>query len=400
MASVARDLLPAPLPFPVDGPPGPLAGKARATQRKVHRRRHWQYWCNDGVRTLNELYAGITDEEHRDFSPSQNLCLSALASEYERLGAPPSDLTAAGAFAELCGRPAGYADSEAGPRVSFKPGLAALSPAGGKPITTVDLLPDGDRMMGLDWRRRLLRDSSDAHHLLSELGVAKPYSDPVPVRGKKNYGGFLRNTSDAGMLRFTENLPATVGIFFVGKKDGRQRCIFDTRITNCYFRDPPHADLPTAAAYAKLETTKDAPLYISQGGLKNAFYHLGMFEGLDEYFILPPIEAGAMGITEVDGRAVGAKELVSPRLQVMAMGWTWSLHFCQKVLEELTRRCGVLRELLLNARVADSRLEPSGLRGAAYVDNSATFSHDPIIARETTQRIYDAAMHCCWPALP
>ena len=55
------------------------------------------------------------------------------------------------------------------------------------------------------------------------------------------------------------------------------------------------------------------------------------------------------------------------------------------------RRCGVPRELLLNDRVPDSRLEPSGLRGAAYVDNFATFSHDPIIARETTQRIYDAA---------
>ena len=55
------------------------------------------------------------------------------------------------------------------------------------------------------------------------------------------------------------------------------------------------------------------------------------------------------------------------------------------------RRCGVPRELLLNDCVADSHLEPSGLRGAAYVDYAATFSHDPTIARETTQRIYDAA---------
>ena len=124
------------------------------------------------------------------------------------------------------------------------------------------------------------------------------------------------------MLRFTGNLPATVGVFFVGKKDGRQRCIFDTRITNCYFRDPPRADLPNAAAYAKLETAKDAPFYISQDAtIRTPSTAWACSRAwTSTYFILPPIEAGAMGITEVDGRPVGAKVLVSPRLQVMAMG--------------------------------------------------------------------------------
>ena len=73
------------------------------------------------------------------------------------------------------------------------------------------------------------------------------------------------------------------------------------------------------------------------------------------------------------------------------MGWTWSLYFCQEMLEELMRRCGVPREHLLNDCVADSCLEPSGLCGAAYVNEFATSSHDPIIALETTQRTYDAA---------
>ena len=72
--------------------------------------------------------------------------------------------------------------------------------------------------------------------------------------------------------------------------------------------------------YAKLETTKDAPFYISQGDLKNAFYRLGMFEGLGEYFILPPIEAGAMGIMEVDGRPVGRRSS-SP---FASRSWPWA----------------------------------------------------------------------------
>eukprot|EP00959_Pyramimonas_sp_CCMP1952_P149979 3138347-Pyramimonas_sp.AAC.1 len=47
---------------------------------------------------------------------------------------------------------------------------------------------------------------------------------------------------------------ATVGLFFVKKKHQVQRIIFDARLANCDFMPPPSTHLPSAAAFAKLET--------------------------------------------------------------------------------------------------------------------------------------------------
>ena len=48
-----------------------------------------------------------------------------------------------------------------------------------------------------------------------------------------------------------------LGMFFVRKKDGSQRFIFDTRVANCHFRKPPRTHLPTAAALSSVECSPD-----------------------------------------------------------------------------------------------------------------------------------------------
>ena len=105
---VARELLPAPLPFATNSPPGFLGRLSRPVQRRVQRRSQWQEWRNQGVEALNALYSPLASVARFLANDSQQQCLALLAAEYRKLNAPPSGFSAAGACEELCGRPMGY----------------------------------------------------------------------------------------------------------------------------------------------------------------------------------------------------------------------------------------------------------------------------------------------------
>ena len=44
-----------------------------------------------------------------------------------------------------------------------------------------------------------------------------------------------------------------LGVFFVAKKNGAIRMILDTRVVNCFFKDPPKTQLPSASALTAIE---------------------------------------------------------------------------------------------------------------------------------------------------
>ena len=101
------------------------------------------------------------------------------------------------------------------------------------------LLGEGGSQYGLRWQQLLLRDPDDALRLRAELGVRQPYSDPALVGSGSWYGEFLRQLAGAGLVDYGGLKEATVGLFFVFKKVKTQRIIFDTRLANTNFRDPP-----------------------------------------------------------------------------------------------------------------------------------------------------------------
>eukprot|EP00974_Lingulodinium_polyedra_P008154 775574-Lingulodinium_polyedra.AAC.1 len=63
-------------------------------------------------------------------------------------------------------------------------------------------------------------------------------------------------------------------------------------------------------------------------------------EEMSARFRLPAIKAHVLGLTELDGAAVDEGTFVTPCLTVLPMGWSWSLHYCQRVLS------GVLEDIL------------------------------------------------------
>ena len=94
-----------------------------------------------------------------------------------------------------------------------------------------------------------------------------------------------------GMIRYRRAFQdrGVLGIFFVAKKDGRIRIIFDTRILNTKFRDPPSTRLPSAAAISSLEVPSHSELYVATGDLANAFYCFSVPDDISDMFSMPSI---------------------------------------------------------------------------------------------------------------
>ena len=81
-------------------------------------------------------------------------------------------------------------------------------------------------------------------------------------------------------------------------------------------------------------------------------------------------------MTSVDGQAVGATQMVWPRLAVLPMGWSHALELCQRVHEHLVRDSG---EVSPEQAVVDRRRPPHLAMGAhaEYVDNFISFALEP-----------------------
>lgn len=94
----------------------------------------------------------------------------------------------------------------------------------------------------------------------------QPYTDPILKHNQGEYIGFLKELQDRNMLRFqrAEGHPSMLGIFFVRKKSGKLRLIFDTRLLNQYFNDLPTQIFPQLML---LQDLKHARMQVSMLGL-------------------------------------------------------------------------------------------------------------------------------------
>eukprot|EP00959_Pyramimonas_sp_CCMP1952_P431480 9036658-Pyramimonas_sp.AAC.1 len=72
---------------------------------------------------------------------------------------------------------------------------------------------------------------------------------------------------------------ATVGCFFVAKKNKKLRVIFDTRYANLFFGRPARTALPTETALAAFENPGH-DTHLASGDIDNAFYRLRLPDGL------------------------------------------------------------------------------------------------------------------------
>ena len=194
------------------------------------------------------------------------------------------------------------------------------------------------------------------------------------MRNPKQYLGFFEGVEKEKHVEIQKHdgSPADLGVFFVRKKNIKQRLIFDTRILNEKFNDPPKTDLPSADAFTRMDIEGDAPFLIGSGDLANAFYTLAVPDSLARMFTLPGIKAENLGIYEVDNNAVRRNEFVTPYLTVLPMGWSWALHVCQLVMNHSICTSGIDHLQLISDKGKPVHLaQGCDVVCAGYVDNYA-----------------------------
>ncbi|CAK0810940.1 unnamed protein product [Prorocentrum cordatum] len=261
--------------------------------------------------------------------------------------------------------------------------------AGGAPVDIVELVPPVDKVWLEGWRSHMLRDPRAAAALAREACPKGPFCDPALTRDVSTYGRFLIQMYERQMVNFAADTgqPHTVGLFFVPKKTGALRIIFDTRAANCKFLDALSTRLPSASAFSSIEAPIDG-MYMSTCDLECAFYHMRLPEGMEVMFTLPPIKAGVLqelGLVDLDFDPLVS---LSPQVIVLPMGFSWALHLCQAAARTVLSDDGhSLDQTAQDGHPGVNVVEKNAVGVAAYVDDILVFGGSKSLVDETMTRL-------------
>ena len=112
------------------------------------------------------------------------------------------------------------------------------------PVALAGCLPPADRERLGAWRTQVLKlddGSSEGPDAII------PYIDPLLRNSPHECAGFLKELHNRSMIGFqsADSCESVLGVFFVPKKSGQLQLIFDTRLLNEEFTEPPTTDLPS-----------------------------------------------------------------------------------------------------------------------------------------------------------
>ena len=260
--SKSADLLPLPyLPCRVDV--NRCSHRSRWVRRFARSKCFSTVWLNAGINTINQL-AGSLLAPNQQPNNVQSCALAALEQSYLDAGTPPNDVTPLGAFCELQDSRVPYVANGAGP-APYREGHVALPDACDRILDSVASVPVVPRHILCSGFERLLNTPAKSEQRLNDTLLNKPYVDPA-FRSHKVYAKFISSLYNRKLVSYHIGLAPKLGVFFVTKKDGSLRLIFDTRIANCYFQDPPSTYLPTATALGSIEAKEQHDTYMAGGG--------------------------------------------------------------------------------------------------------------------------------------
>ncbi|CAK0900473.1 unnamed protein product, partial [Prorocentrum cordatum] len=152
---------------------------------------------------------------------------------------------------------------------------------------------------------------------------------------------------------------------------GRLRLILDTRLIYQEFTGSDTVNLPSAGCWRGLRIQPADQLRLAQMDVEAAFYRIQCPPGLEEMMILPRIRRQDLlaARPDIDLDGVGGKVL-APRLLVAPMGWSWSLCFCESLVEAHVAQAGFGTD----RQIADGKVIPdlsSDAAAASHVDGVA-----------------------------
>ena len=118
--------------------------------------------------------------------------------------------------------------------------------------------------------------------------------DPTLARSAQEYASFLRRLLDAHMIGYCTDPKDIVTPFFVSKKSGALRIVWDCRAVNRRFKPCPSLNLASGAKWGDLTIDAADTIYVAQFDLANYFYHLGIPDELGKFFALPDIDVSVL----------------------------------------------------------------------------------------------------------
>ena len=338
---VPRELFPLPLVQTVGGE---LPLFSRKVHQRLRRRGRRASLANQAIHALNEAYghaAPSTAPLSAAQLASQRAILSSIASvPDEALVYPTRE-----AIDELLGTAHAYDGDGAPSRVRrYDPALVSLPEVGACVPQALDLLDERAAGVLRNFESALLRSDDDWGLVCEREGPIRPYMDEALRNDPDAYFSFVLRLARCGMVAWTTQPRDLVVPFFVEKKDGRQRLVWDCRVANRRFVAGGKVRIASGAKWADLRLREDEQLHIGQCDVKNYFYALGIPEAVGRFFCLPPIAASALERAGLGLPACGAGEggRVWPFLRVCPMGWSWAFWIGQRVLQRQLELCSGL----------------------------------------------------------
>ena len=366
---------------------------SKKTRQRIHACQRWTQWANRGIASLNSFYGhehSAIFDPHCIRNAGQQRALDHMQQAYENMSRTTAtyDITPAGALDALLANSGIYSDAS-----TIRPydRLLVAWPASSHPTPIESIMQPSDISSLGCGCEHILRSEASREALRQECNIRQPYSDPTLVGNPKEYSHFLWKMHSCGMIRWSlaDGRVHTLGIFFVAKSNGMLRIIFDTRIANFDFVEPPCTALPTASALGKVES-KSGKNYMATGDLECAFYNMGLPKAFSERLTLPVITAGQLGLSHVGEQAISSNVLIMPELCIIPMGWSWSLHMCQSVLNNAIEIAGVpAHRTILDGHSACVIEDRNETVAAGYVDNFAVLGPDPVRVQRQRDDIVD-----------
>ncbi|CAK0899549.1 unnamed protein product, partial [Prorocentrum cordatum] len=338
LAADPRDLLPLPAPTS----PVPRHGDAMGSE-----------WLSAGLQTLNEMGGRGAVRRAGAASGPQTDALERLRSSYAAVPSCPTDLTADSATRAVIGSDPGYGfdDMASGKYATYQRGKVSLPRVASGAVELAAALPAGPRSLLMGESGTLLTRGSTSFSSLAKLAF-----DRRLASNPRTYGKFLADLLERDMLEVGTSF-SQVAPFFVYKKDGALRLIFDARASN--------------TALGSIELQAGERLFVAQGDVTCCFYQFFLPVHLREAFGLPPVPWAALPLAA--RQLVGARPpdgLVRLRLRVVPMGWSWAVYFIQHVMMEILRPCAPADRWLAQY-VPREPVCPGSGASLIYIDNFA-----------------------------
>ena len=349
----------------------------------------WKDFANCGIRALNEL-AGCHNSEFSRKKPTrvQKRAIEHISKSFQDVYSVDDVDPGRSALEDLCSLSRLY-QMDRSDVVSYVKESVSWPQVESSPVDLGSCLTAADSERLATWRKHMLKPSDS---VADEKAVKHAYMDPILKHNMREYVGFIRELQSRHMVAFKPSNGETgeLGIFFVRKKNGKQRLIFDTRALNQKFLEPPSTDLPSADSFTRVELPENHSFFVGSGDLANAFYTLGVPDDLAQMFTLPPIKAEYLGVDNPGGESWRRGQWITPYLTVLPMGWAWSLHLCQSVLMKAIKDAGFDVDQVISDKGRPVHLRSTEQIGCGgYVDNFIVIGCNPDLVNAGLQRIGD-----------